>query len=72
MLTVKGSLWPLTIQMPEMLLLWSLPNKMTLAKAFFLSLSRRWNMPATTRTEEDKSDFSRALATIYEQVYRQL
>lgn len=49
-LTGKASSWPLKTQMPEMLLLLSVPNKMTLAKAFFLSLSRRWNIPVAKQT----------------------
>lgn len=48
-LTVKASSWPLKTQMPEMLLSLLPPNKRTLAKAFFRSLSRRWNIPVKSR-----------------------
>lgn len=44
-LTVKASSCPLMIQMPEITLLLSTPDTMTLAKAFFLNFSRRWNIP---------------------------
>lgn len=44
-LTVKAKSCPLMIQMPVMVLLLSTPDTMTLAKAFFLSFSRRWNIP---------------------------
>lgn len=49
-LTVKARSWPLKTQMPEMELLLFVPNRMTLAKAFLRSLSRRWNIPKTDQT----------------------
>lgn len=48
-LTGKASSWPRKTQTPEMELLLLVPKRMTLAKAFFLSLSNRWNIPEGTR-----------------------
>lgn len=44
-LTGKASSCPRKSQTPEMLLSLLVPNRITLAKAFLRSLSRRWNMP---------------------------
>lgn len=48
-LTGKASSWPRKTQTPEMELLLLVPKRMTLAKAFFLSLSNRWNIPEGAR-----------------------
>ena len=43
-LTGKASSWPRKTQTPEMELLLLVPKRITLAKAFFLSLSSWWNI----------------------------
>ena len=44
--TWKASSCPRKSHTPEMLLSLLVPKRMTLAKAFLRSLSRRWNIPA--------------------------